>query len=141
IDVDVGDDAVLQSGADDGGGALIADSTGLFRVDLDSARVSQVASASGTPARPTVVDGVAYAAWLTSDTGTLWSSDRSDDPIVLRTDQKVLAAAESLHPVFRTSGTAAVLEETATGSLWTVPDGEAIPLAQWTAHERTKQDV
>lgn len=128
IETGLGGEAVIQSSSP-GDAVALADSDQLVSVDLDSASVTQVANGSGTPAVPTVVDGVLYAAWLSSSAGTLWSSDGGEVDLDVEAD--VLQDVDTITPVIRSNGTRAVLSETSSGMLWTIPDGQLIPVEQW----------
>ena len=130
VQLDVAGDALLQSGATTGDAVLVADSAGLVEVPLNGSAVTRVATAQGTPAAPIVVDGVAYAAWISTTSASMWSSE---SPAVkpLEVDAQALQRQLSLSPVFRSNGDRAVLSETVTGLLWTVPDGKLIALSEW----------
>ncbi|MGO1539507.1 MAG: Ig-like domain-containing protein [Leucobacter sp.] len=153
VEVDTDASAKLQASGIGGGAALeavlIADSTGLLQVPV-SAAPERVVEADGTPAQPVTVGNDRYAAWLNTSGGTLWRSEA-------QTDQDAPAETETAEPVtleidpeagdlgepnleFRTNGDRAVLAETGTGLLWTVSDGQAIPLAQWTISDPPKED-
>ncbi|GAA1614288.1 Ig-like domain-containing protein [Leucobacter chromiireducens] len=106
--------------------ALIADSDGLIAVTRDGT-VTRT-EATGTPARPTEVDGTRVAAWLGAGSGALWRG--GGEPIPLQFDDAVQDDSD-LAPVIRSNGTRAVLSDERTGMLWTVPDGTLIPLSQW----------
>ena len=135
ISTGLGASAVLQSTSAEGDSAYLADQDGLVSIDLTSGDVTAEADASGAPARPIVVDGVAYAAWLESGSGELWSSD-SDDTVNLEVPEGELDDVQSIVPVIRSNGQRAVLTETSSGLLWTVPDGTLIPLEQWSIDDQ-----
>jgi len=130
-------DALLQSGESAKDSVLVADSAGLVEVSLTDATVTRIAEAAGVPAAPMVVDGVSYGAWLTTTEASLWSSDRRD-VMSLEVDAQALAD-QNVVPVFRSNGDRAVLTETGTGLLWTVPDGGLIPLSEWTEPDNGEQ--
>ncbi|MCL2467818.1 MAG: Ig-like domain-containing protein [Micrococcales bacterium] len=116
-----------------GGGSKVylADGSKLLEVGVTSGDARTIIEAAGTPARPVVMDdGVVVAAWLSSGGGTMWTSDRSGTR-QLKVDPSDVSADRQLNPVVVSNGDRAVLEETGTGLLWTVPDGVAIPLSQW----------
>ena len=130
VALDVAGDALLQSGSKAGDVVLVADSAGLVEVTLDGSTVTRIAESQGTPAAPVVVDGVSYAAWVSTTSASMWSSKgRKVQP--LDVDAQALQRQLSLSPVFRTNGDRAVLSETVTGLLWTVPDGKLIALTEW----------
>jgi large repetitive protein len=121
-----------QSSGDDGDTTVVylADSNGLVSVDLASGTVSDpIITASGTPAAPVTVAGVTFAAWISPSGGTLWSS--TDGERALTVVKDILEPIDVLLPVFRTNGDRAVLNESVTGMLWTVPTGELVPMEQW----------
>jgi len=130
IAIDVAGDALLQTGSMAGDSVLIADSTGLVKVGLNGSTVTRIADSRGTPAAPVVVNGTSYAAWITTTSASMWSSD-TGDVRSLDVDAQALQRQLSLSPVFRSNGDRAVLSETVTGLLWTVPDGKLIALSEW----------
>ncbi|WP_084124542.1 Ig-like domain-containing protein [Demequina sp. NBRC 110054] len=124
------DGAVLQDGSSDRDDALVADSEGLVSVALADGATTRLAEATGSPAAPVVVDGVAYAAWVSTTSGSLWSSDRAE---VLGLDVLTTAFddARAVSPAFRSNGDRAVLTETTTGMVWLVSDGTLLPVDEW----------
>ncbi|NTW40655.1 MAG: hypothetical protein HGA44_12340, partial [Cellulomonadaceae bacterium] len=54
----------------------------------------------------------------------------------LTDDDGILAQLRDLTPVIRSNGARAVLEETGSGLLWTVPDGLAVPLGEWSPQDQ-----
>lgn len=130
VDTGLAAGAVLQSSSGESDSAYLADQGGLIAVELDSGDVSSVVDGSGTPARPIVVDGVVYAAWLEAGAGELWSSETGETVNLQVTDGE-LDNVQTIVPVFRSNGQRAVLTETSSGLLWTVPDGALIPIEQW----------
>ncbi len=115
-----GDGAVVTDGD-----VLIADQSGLLVVPANGE--PERVAADGIPARPTEVAGVRYAAWLGPGAGELW---RGDELVPLAFDDEVREAGD-LTPVFASNGARAVLSDQTTGMLWTIPDGELLPLSQW----------
>lgn len=134
VDAGLGGEARLQSSTPVGNVAYLADAEALVSIAMSTGTVERVAEGNGVPAAPVVVGGVAYAAWLSSDVGTLWSSE-ANSPIQLEIDGDVLEEAEAIVPAFRTNGERAVLNETVSGMLWTIPDGTLIPVNQWDLDE------
>ena len=131
-------ETVLQSSSSAGDAVYLADPESLVSIDLGSGDLEKRAAAEGTPAAPQIVDGVAYAAWISTDGGTLWSSD-SEDTLPLQGDGDTLAQVQSIVPVIRSNGSRAVLAEQTSGMLWTIPDGTLIPLGQWEVEEDEEQ--
>ena len=127
-------DALLQASNADGELAYLSGTDGLVSVDLRTGDVAELASGAGTAAAPIVIDDVAYAAWLTTDGGTMFSTE-TDATVQLEIDGAVLDTVQTLEPVLQGNGQRAVLVEKASGMLWTVPDGRLIPIAQWDVTE------
>ncbi|MGO3146137.1 MAG: Ig-like domain-containing protein [Leucobacter sp.] len=143
VELELTGDSKLQAsgegdGPEAGGGAgvLIADVSGLWRVPEQGA-AERIAEGEGTPAQPRTVDGVQFAAWIGQNGGTLWSSDNGLQSLAF--DESAQDLGE-VSPVFYTNGERAVLGEARTGMLWTLPDGELIPLSQWTISDPPKED-
>ncbi|QNN63990.1 hypothetical protein H9L06_08610 [Leucobacter denitrificans] len=123
-------------GAGGGSAALVADISGLWRVSQQG-NAERIAEAEGTPSQPRSVGGVRFAAWIGQSDGTLWSSE--SDTRVLEFDASATDLGE-VNPVVYTNGDRAVLGETRTGMLWTLPEGNLIPLSQWTISDPPKED-
>ncbi len=140
LETGAGGEARLQSSSASGAVAYLADATGLVSVDLGSGAVGSVVSAAGIPATPLALDDTVYAAWLSADAGTLWSS-ATGESTPLATQADVLGEVQAIAPVFRSNGQRAVLNETSSGMVWTVPDGTLIPVDQWTVGDDTQQDT
>jgi hypothetical protein len=136
VSVDVGEGAVLQSGATTGDEVVIADVDGLVSVSLSNGESSRIADAQGVPAAPLSMGGELYAAWVDTDSGTLWV-DGETVPLTVPDD--ALESA-SIRPVFRGNGDRAVLTETATGLIWTAPKGTLVPLEQWAIEDETEHE-
>lgn len=135
VEIDVADDAKLQSGAARGGALVVADSDGLVSVDLSSGESERIAEAAGVPAAPVVVGDETFAAWLDTGSGTLWSDGET---VPLSVPEESLDSA-TIEPVFQQNGDRAVLSELGTGLLWTAPAGVLIPLEQWSIEDDTEQ--
>ncbi|MDR3067911.1 MAG: hypothetical protein LBU50_00185, partial [Cellulomonas sp.] len=131
VKIDLGALPKLQVSGGQGSKVYLADDGGLLEIGVRSGDVERVVQAQGSAARPVVMDdGLVVAAWLTSTGGTLWTSDRSETR-ALAVSAADMGDQRQLNPVIVSNGDRAVLEETGTGLLWTVPDGTAIPLSQW----------
>lgn len=129
---------LLQASAERAHGdraVLIADAAGLLSVARDGA-VTRIVEAAGAPARPSAVGRTWYGAWLGAGSGVLWSGDGSTTP--LQFDDSVRDEPD-LAPVIRTNGTRAVLSDSHTGMVWTLPDGALIPLSQWNMADPPKE--
>ncbi|MFD6056102.1 Ig-like domain-containing protein [Agromyces sp. NPDC060279] len=138
--LDVGADALLQQSAASGDTAYVADAEGLLSIPLDGADPERVASDAGTPARPVVAGSTVVAAWLAPDGGSAWFSDTGES-VALAMPAGETDASASLSPVLRTNGDRAVLNETAGGLLWTLPDGRLVPLEQWNLDDEVEDKV
>ncbi|MBK0417597.1 hypothetical protein JD276_00910 [Leucobacter sp. CSA1] len=145
VELDTAGGARLQaSSAGTGGGApraLIADSTGLWAVGK-SGSAERIAEAEGLPAQPVAVGDRMHAAWIGPSGGTLWSSGEDGaggETLPLELDDTVEDMGE-FEPVIRSNGSRAVVAETRTGMMWTVPDGRLIPVEQWTLVDPPKQE-
>ncbi|MGI9824697.1 Ig-like domain-containing protein [Agromyces sp. Marseille-Q5079] len=143
VPVDVAADARLQQGAGTAASVVIADSDGLVELAVDgSTAAERIVDAVGTPAQPIVVDGAVLAAWLSPDGGTAWSSRTGDTvPLELPAGDRDQDGAQSLTPVLRGNGDRAVLNETSTGVVWTVPDGRLVPIEQWELDDEVQDRV
>lgn len=130
VTLGVAGDALLQTGESTADTVLIADSAGLVEVAMRDGVATRVAEVQGVPAPPAVVHGVSYAAWISTTAASMWSSERQAVQS-LEVDAQALQQQLALTPVFRSNGDRAVLSETVTGLLWTVPDGELIALSEW----------
>ncbi|MEN2740187.1 Ig-like domain-containing protein [Microbacterium sp. X-17] len=132
--------ARLQRAGPDAGTVYVADDAGLVAVDTGAGTASRIASPAvpGTPAAPAVLAGVAYAAWLPAGAagGTRWSSTAGTAPLsyggtALTTDPA---------PEFRSNGSRMILNETRSGWVWTIPDGELVASSQsWNSDDRAQQ--
>lgn len=127
-----------------GSSVYLADESTLVGVPVDGSGVATQrdagASVLGTPAPPIVHDGVVYAAWLGpgGGGGTLWRSDVGETTL----DYGGETAPDQRRPVFVATDDAVILNETRTGWVWTVPDGELVPSSQdWSLDDRTDPDA
>ncbi|WP_062303232.1 Ig-like domain-containing protein [Demequina subtropica] len=118
--------AVLQrDGAE--GSVVVADSEDLWRVEVDGSTATGLEVGSdeslGTPARPTLVDGVLTAAWVKEGTagGLVWQAGGVEKPL-----EDAATLTTGVRPVIQSNGTRAVLNETASGYVWTLPDGDLV---------------
>jgi len=115
-----------------GDAAWIADDTGLVKVPVDGSDPERVVGGSGstrdlgTPARPVVDGGVVFAAWVGTDSGTLWRSD--DGEHALDFGDKTLG--DDRRPVFTGTGSALILNETRSGWVWNAHTSVLLPSSQ-----------
>jgi hypothetical protein len=128
---------VVQQPATAGDTLYVADSTGLFAVPMDGSgprRVTSDDGARGVPAAPAVLDDTVFAAWLpqTGASGTLWSSADGESDL----DYAGGELGDDVSPAFVTNGARMILNETRSGWVWTLPDGELVPSSQqWDVDE------
>ncbi|MFF2494141.1 Ig-like domain-containing protein [Agromyces sp. NPDC058064] len=142
VPVDVAADARLQQGAGAAASVRIADSAGLVELRLDGGDAERVVDASGTPAAPIVAGGELVAAWLGVDGGTAWSSGTGETvPLETPDGQREAEGPQAITPVLRGSGDRAVLNETSSGLVWTVPDGRMVPIEQWELDDEVEDRV
>ncbi|GAB3617115.1 hypothetical protein GCM10027416_16720 [Okibacterium endophyticum] len=119
---------------------LLATSSGLHEVGLVDGEVRTITDVPhGIPAHPVTVNGCSYAAW--SD-GTVWQrcaggahkgfhrlESESESEADLTTERlKGMSSGASL--TFRTNRDGVVLNDTATGALWSVTNGSAL-VSNW----------
>lgn len=111
----------LQLPTEAPGHLLLAHPAGLLEVPFDGSAPAELASdLTGTPARPAVVDGCAFAAWSGGD---LWRKCGVGPGEQLRLDGVSAGARLS----FRSNGLRAVLNDSREGSTWAVQSsGELI---------------
>ncbi|MFF2388762.1 Ig-like domain-containing protein [Agromyces sp. NPDC058104] len=142
VPVDVAADARLQQGAGAAESVRIADSAGLVELRLDGGDAERVVDASGTPAAPIVAGGELVAAWLGVDGGTAWTSGTGETvPLETPDGQREAEGPQAITPVLRGSGDRAVLNETSSGLVWTVPDGRMVPIEQWELDDEVEDRV
>lgn len=141
VPVEVEPDARLQQGSSAEASVLIADSAGLVELPLDGDG-ERIVDASGTPAAPIVVGGELAAAWLTVDGGAVWTSERGET-VALETPDgaQETEGPQAITPVLRGNGDRAVLNETSSGLVWTVPDGRLVPIEQWSLDDEVEDRV
>lgn len=124
----------------------VADETRLVRLDVNgSPALREVGTGQevlGTPARPVTVDGTTYAAWLApSGGGVLFDSARGQSVL----DYGGLELDDQRRPSFLVGTGVVALNETRSGWVWTLPDGELVSTSQdWSLDDRvdpTTQDA
>ncbi len=138
VDVALGPEARLQASSALSTRVHLADSDGLAAVDPSTGELESLTDGGGIPAQPVVVGGELVAAWVSASSGQLWTSAGGDVPLVI--DGDLLDDVDEIIPVLRSNGVRAVLNETASGMLWRVPDGQLIPVAQWTLDDENDRD-
>jgi hypothetical protein len=146
----------VQHPSDEGETALIASNVGLAAISLDEGTPVAVNlggdAFDGLPARPMQVGDSLYAAWLPASPatqGALWSSAGGEvSPLPYVPASGVPAGAEgpapsaAPEPAFRSNGSTTILNDAATGWVWTVPDGALVPSSQnWNADETSNESA
>ncbi|CAD5990640.1 hypothetical protein [Agreia sp. COWG] len=134
------DPRATPDAADSADSVLVASDTSLLEIDVATANVSVLSSGhGGTPVRPVVTGGCAFAAW--SD-GTSWQRCEGDPPEGVAGVFPGLAASD--RPVFRSNDGRVVLNDPVSGRVWVPqigggaggePQGAAPlnrPIANWT---------
>lgn len=139
-ELEIGGDALLQQSADGGASVFVADGDGLVSVPLDGGDAERVFETQGTAAQPVVVDGEIAAAWLAPGGGQAWFSG-GDEPVAIGMPEGEVDGGRSLTPVIRTNGDRAVLNDTVSGLVWTLPDGRLVPLEQWNLDDDVEDRV
>ncbi len=117
----------------------LADGEGLIAVGEDGADAQRVLAAAGAPAAPEWLAGTLYAAWLPAGSagGTLWTSTGGTRPLDYGTTE--LRGPPS--PRLTGNGERMILNDTASGWVWTVPDGQLVASSQkWSLDEPTARD-
>jgi hypothetical protein len=143
VDTGLTDDAVLQRPTGDGSAVYVASRTGLTSFALgdgESTTEVEQAGAIGIPAAPTALGGVVFAAWLSENasSGLLWSSAEGESDLSYGGQE---LGAEPV-PVLRTNGVQMILNDTESGWVWAVPDGELVPSSQdWSIVSANRDDA
>lgn len=153
--VDTEDGSVLRSGGEaaeaglttgavvvgepdaDGEAMYVADESALVRIPADGSpmavRYDIGNTVLGTPAAPIVHDGEVMAAWLGQGEGLLWSEDGGAEAL----DYGAGELPDQRRPTLIEGRDAVLLNETRTGWVWTVPDGDLVESSQdWTLDDR-----
>lgn len=126
--------------------AWIADDTGLVRVPADGSKPVRVTGGGttdlGAPAQPIVHDGTVYAAWLGTDSGTLWRGDVASAPTTGSERRALSYGSRTLpddrRPVLTAAGSSVILNETRSGWVWDAATARLLPSSQdWTLGART----
>ncbi|WP_404431205.1 Ig-like domain-containing protein [Microbacterium lacus] len=122
----------------------LADEVGLIRVPADGSAIALAygtgTTVLGTPATPVWHEGEVYAAWLAQGGigGTLWSPGAG--PVVLDYGEGTLP--DQRRPAFVAGGSSMILNDTRSGWVWTIPDGDLVPSSQnWSLDDRTDPDA
>lgn len=141
VAITVTDQARIQRPSTDGDSVLVADATGLWRYrpgDDTAERVLRDAEIDGTPAAPIILNGASYAAWLQDgdSAGALWSSQDGLKGLSYASAD----IGEGPNPEFQVSGSRAILNDTKSGWVWRVPNGDLVASSQsWVSVETDTQ--
>lgn len=115
----------------------LADGDGLIAVGADGSE--RVVSATGAPAAPVWLADVLYAAWLPAGPGggTLWTSTEGTRSL----DYGGIELRGPPAPRLTGNGERLILNDTASGWVWSVPDGRLMASSQqWSLDEPTARD-
>ncbi|MFT4229989.1 MAG: Ig-like domain-containing protein [Microbacterium sp.] len=142
VDVDLTGTVALAKSTVDGDALYVADEVGLLRVTARGSSPERVLGDGsreyGVPARPVSFQGHVYGAWLRVDGGVLWE-DAGRGEIELDFGGSVLG--DERRPVFTSTGSAMILNETRSGWVWTMPSGALVPSSQdWSLDDRTDEE-
>ncbi len=138
IETDTLSGRVLSRPSTSADAVYVADETRLVRLDVNgSPALREVGTGQevlGTPARPVTVDGTTYAAWLApSGGGVLWNSAAGQSVL----DYAGLELDDQRRPSFLVGSGVVALNETRSGWVWTLPDGELVSTSQdWSLDDR-----
>lgn len=139
--IETSDQLVVGEADPRGQAVYIADEQSLWSIPVDGGEprreVGGGGNVLGQPARPLAHDGVVYAAWLLPGDarGTLWRSDGEETDL----DYNGATLPDQRRPVFVATEHAVILNETRTGWVWTVPDGELVASSQsWSLDDQNE---
>ncbi|GAA3633515.1 Ig-like domain-containing protein [Microbacterium awajiense] len=144
--VSAGTTGTVVVAAPDPGASVVrvVDETSLIEVPVDGTQPRLVfgtgTTVLGAPAQPIVHDGALLAAWLPRGNapGTLWSSSGGSTTL----DYGGQSLPDQRRPVLVAGDDAVILNETRTGWVWTVPDGQLVASSQdWTLDDRSDPDA
>jgi len=141
VELEVGSTARLQASNSSGDAVHIADISGLFSYRNGDESVTQLLDSgevAGAPATPIATLDAVYAAWLGEgdSAGVLWSSTDGVIPL----SYAGADIGDGPQPVFQVSGTEAILNDTASGWVWRVPNGNLVASSQaWLSAETQSQ--
>lgn len=141
VTLGVGSTARIQAPATFGDTVHVADLSGLFTYRNGDDAVAQLlegAEVAGAPATPLATADAVYAAWLGegSSAGVLWSSTADARPL----SYAGADIGDAPQPVFQASGGEVILNDTASGWVWRVPNGDLVASSQsWLSAETQSQ--
>ncbi|MEO6309417.1 MAG: hypothetical protein ABIO33_01870, partial [Leifsonia sp.] len=132
VDTTLSKSYLLQRPSAAADSVVVADDSGLVSFALSDGTSRRTVGTPGTqlgiPAVPTVFDAAQYAAWIpaTGTSGTLWSSATGEHTLDFAGETP---SGDPL-PVFQTNGQRMILNDTASGWVWTIPDGALVRSSQ-----------
>ncbi|GAB2518023.1 Ig-like domain-containing protein [Microbacterium petrolearium] len=127
-----------------GESAYLADDLGLVELPTGGEPRRVFDAPGGAPAAPRVFNGDVYAAWLDIAGGTMWRMPVSggSDGTQISLDYGGLELPEEREPVFTSSGSRMILNETRSGWVWTMPDGTLVPSSQeWEPEDDLEEET
>ena len=141
LDVRLVGDVAYSRAASTGNAAWIADDTGLLKLPVKGSPEQAMGGSTrdlGAPARPVVDGGVVFAAWLGTDSGTVWRSDTGESAL----DFGGQTLGDERRPVFTGTGAGLILNETRSGWVWNAHSGALLPSSQdWSLDEDTAPET
>lgn len=143
IETDTLSGRVLSRPSTSADAVYLADETRLVRLDVNGApAIRELGTGQevlGTPARPVTVDGTTYAAWLApSGGGVLWDSSAGESVL----DYAGLELDDQRRPSFLLGEGVVALNETRSGWVWTLPDGQLVATSQdWSLDDRVDPTI
>ena len=132
VDTGLTENYLLQRPAASADSVIVADDSGLVSFSLSDGKATRTVGTRGTslgiPAVPTTFDSALYAAWIpaTGTAGTLWSSTAGEKNL----DFAGQKPSGDPVPVFQSNGQRMILNDTASGWVWTIPDGALVRSSQ-----------
>lgn len=141
VSIDLSGQAQLQRSTPVGSGVYIADSAGLFFFEAGTEQAEREATSdgvAGVPARPVLLNEIVYAAWLGegASSGSLWSSTDGVKPLSYAGED----IGDAPLPTFQASGSRAILNDTRSGWVWRVPNGDLVVSSQaWVSDQTDSQ--
>lgn len=136
IAIDVQGIPRLQGSTTVKAGVLVADEGGLWRID-ENGTTTRVVETEGIAAQPKYVNQLAVAAWVDTSGAQMWTSDVGESTLELDESVEDLSNPEL---EIRSNGSRALIVERRSGMMWTVPDGQLIPVVQWSLVDPPKQE-
>ena len=131
VDTGIEVSGVLQQPSADGDRVYLSSPSGLVSLAISSGEITEEYTGAdlGTPAAPAQFQNQIYAAWVQASAGTLWNSITGESEL----GYNAATLPGEADPAFRSNGSRMILNETSSGWVWTIPDGNVVPSSQdWT---------